>query len=115
MDKKKIIQIAVIIVAFGGSGIVLYNGFFKQPPAPSLGITTNLAALNGSAGLSASSTSAGGGQILPYGNKLDFSQLDSGRFQFGAVQYPQVNTSTDIGVPVDSMLGAASPQPPAGK
>jgi len=34
MDRKKIIEIIIIVVAFGGSGFVLYNGLYSKPASP---------------------------------------------------------------------------------
>lgn len=111
MNRKTIIQLVIIIAAFGGSGVVLYNGFFKKPALPviqPLGVGVDS---SGTAGGSPAST----GPILPYGRTLDFSQLN--KFQFGAVDYQQINTSTELCVPVDELIRVpsqtATPCPPS--
>jgi len=98
MNKKTIIQLVIIVVAFGAAGVVLYNGFFQGDANNSL--------QNQGVG-SASSTSQ---EILPYGNNLDFSQaLNSNRFQYNQTTFPQVDPKKDVGIPVSGLI----PPPPA--
>jgi hypothetical protein len=88
MDKKKIIEIVIVVVAFGGSAFVLYNGFFKNQAVPPAAVT---------AGGSVPSAAA----ILPYGSKMDFAPLSPSSphpFVFGAVSYPALNASSEVGV-----------------
>jgi hypothetical protein len=97
MDKKKIIQILIIACAFGGSGLVLYNGMFKKPPLPP-GVTV-------AAGVPGTSPGSGANPLLPYGKILDFDgALGRKTLQFGAIQYGRISTTTDVGVPVSSLI-----------
>ena len=94
MDKKKIIQIVIIIAAFGGSGIVLYNGFFKSSSAPPpINITAGVPG-----GASGAAVPASNSAILPDGSSMNFDVLDSHNQTYGAVNYPVLNTSTDVGI-----------------
>jgi hypothetical protein len=91
MNKKTIIQIVIIIVAFGAAGLVLYNGFFNS---------------NNSAGLSAAPVQSATTQnIFPYGETLDFSRaLDFNRFQYNQIVYPQLDPQKDVGISQDSLI-----------
>ncbi|HVY67434.1 MAG TPA: hypothetical protein VHA30_00850 [Patescibacteria group bacterium] len=93
MNKKVAIEIAVIVAAFGGAGIVLYNGFFAQKaaPVPAAGLLADS---------NATSTRQG---ILPYGPNLDFSVLGQQNLHFGQFSYPQLNAN-DYGVPQNSLI-----------
>lgn len=96
MNKKLIIQIVVIVIAFGASGIVLYNGFFKNGSSqPALG---------------SAQTSAGDQSqaILPYGSTLDFSILKKQDLQFGTVQYPKVDPAL-VGIPENQLIKPIAP------
>jgi Flp pilus assembly protein CpaB len=95
MNKKTIIQLVIIVVAFGAAGVVLYNVFFQG------------GANNPSQNQGYSSTLQG---ILPYGNNLDFSQaLNSNRFQYNQVVFPQVDPKKDVGIPVSDLIPAPPP------
>ncbi len=95
MDKKKIIQIIVIIAAFGGSGFVLYNGLYSSNSggAP-------LPTAVGGAPLAASPVAGGSANaLLPFGKTLDFKgTLDYNRFQYDAISFPKLSTSTEVGI-----------------
>ena len=96
MNKKLIIQIIIIVAAFGAAGYVLYTGFFGGGGSPD----------SGSAGLvSAAKTPK---DILPYGSTLDFGVLKSGRFVFGQLQYPKLDVGTEIGISKENLI--SSPQ-----
>ena len=102
MDKKKIIQIAVIVLAFGGSGFVLYNGMFKSKPSSIVPAAVSGTGIGQSAPV----------QILPYGSELNFSVLSKQKQQYGAVSFPQINTSTDISIPVTDLVRTAASTTP---
>ncbi len=92
MDKKKLIQIIVIIVAFGGSGVVLYNGLYKGSAPPPAAVSVSA--------LPASGVAAGAANpLLPYGGKLDFTGiLYKQGLQYDAIFFPTLNTSTEVGI-----------------
>lgn len=88
MDKKNLIQLIVVGVAFLASGLILYNSFFKS--------ASPLATSAPAAGV-ASATPA---SVLPYGSNFDYQQIDNLQkqgFEFGQIQYPVVSTSTEVG------------------
>ncbi len=90
---KKNIQILVVVICFAGAGYVLYNGFFAS--------STPSAALTPAPTLS----NSGPDKILPTGDTFDVDKVFSPyNFQFGAYTYPVVNTTTDIGVDVNSVV-----------
>lgn len=97
MNKKKIIQIVFIVLTFGGSGYVLYNGFFNKSSS-SIPQT-----LNGTAGsapeVPTSPISQGAANsILPYGGqKFDFGILKTQNLQYDAVDYPVLEKS-EVGI-----------------
>ena len=94
LNKKTIIQLVIILVAFGLAGLVLYNGFFnnQSPPAPS--------AVTAAAGQTPQT-------ILPYGEgSLDFSVLKSRPFVFNQIQYQTVDPSSEVGVSPYNMISA---------
>lgn len=96
MNKKLIIQLSIIVVAFAAAGVVLYNGFFKssQPSVP----VAATAAVSGSEITPQT--------ILPNGSTLDFSVVNSGRFVFNQLQYPQLNPSSEVGVPENTLISS---------
>lgn len=102
MPTKKIIQVVVILVAFGGSGFVLYNGLFRKSTPASL-VTSGLLA---PAPAPVSGIASGGtNPLLPYGKTFDLSGvLEKQRLQFGIISYPVLNTSTDVGVPTENLI-----------
>ena len=96
MNKKLIIQLTIIVVAFGAAGLILYNGFFNQGSAPTLG---TLVVAGGASGPVTPQ------QILPYGsNAFDFGPLTSRPFIFNQIQYPSINPATDVGIPPSSLI-----------
>ena len=100
MDKKKIIQLVVIIIAFGGSGVVLYNGLYRPKPQAPLNLQNLSNPLGVIAPPSVSPLASGASnQLLPFGSKLDFDGvLNKHGLQYDAVSFPAVNTSTDVGI-----------------
>jgi hypothetical protein len=92
MNKKNIIQIAVIVVAFSISGIVLYKGFGGSKSTaidPSLAVT----------GLgTVESTGFNAEDVLPYGKSLDFDKvLKRNNLEFGKVSYPKLDPDLEVG------------------
>ena len=107
MNKKSIIQVVVIVGAFVGSGIVLYNGLFK-----STGVPPPLQGVN--------STAISEEKILPYGDKFNYqvmSDMQKRNFSFGAVDYPKVDPSEIGKASLDDLIqapaagGMPSPSP----
>ena len=105
MEKKKIIQIVVISVCFIGSGVVLYNGLYSSPKATAVPASTSPMP-GAQAGATVSVPANNSSALLPYGDKpLDFSNLKKdGRFQFDAVNFATISTSTDIGVDIPDLI-----------
>lgn len=93
MERKKIIQIAIIVAMFGGSGFILYNGFFSNSNAPApVPISANVGIGGSAPSGTTAPASGGGGVILPYGGqKFDFSVLKKQNLQYGAVSYPELD------------------------
>ncbi len=103
---KKTIQIMVVAAALFGTGFVLYNGMFKNSnsnPA-ALTVPTDIpagAGMAGNVGVNEpySSQVSSSAEILPYGNTLDIKKvLQKQPLKFSVVQYPKVNTTTEVGV-----------------
>jgi hypothetical protein len=110
MNKKQNIQIAVIIIAFGASGFVLYNGFFKGSGSTSAQSIASMS-IPGEPGsgpdavvTAGAPASAGSQTILPAGNQLDFSVLKSQNLVPQDISYPQLNPNGDIGVSEDNLI-----------
>jgi Flp pilus assembly protein CpaB len=102
MNKKLIIQIIVIVAAFGGAGLVLYNGLSN----------------NSSSSVPQSSntpTAKNPKDILPYGDSLDFSVLKSRPFVFDQLQVPQLNPKSDVGVSPEQLFNSLSVSNPSTK
>lgn len=97
MNKKLVIQLIVISGAFIGAGVILYNGFFKNDQRSAL---------------VQSLTSLGGGQapgaILPYGNNLDFSILNSRVLYYNQVTYPKLESKDEYGISEEDLIKAPS-------
>ncbi|MBI5530617.1 MAG: hypothetical protein HY918_03910 [Candidatus Doudnabacteria bacterium] len=101
MNKKTLIQVIVIVVAFGAAGIVLYNGFFSNSGGTTAE-TETVQPIDESA-------------LLPYGDTLNFKGILYKRpFQYGAVDYPKLNPNSEVGVPVSSLI-TPLPSAPAAK
>jgi hypothetical protein len=99
MNKKSLIQLAVITGCFLISGLVIYNGFFKNkaPSGPTGGPGSHAAITPG--GQVSSSGAAAASGILPYGNSLDFDKVLKKRpFEFGLQQYPKLNPQAEVGI-----------------
>lgn len=92
MDRKKIIQIVVIIIAFGASGFVLYNGLYKPktPLNPALLVEQLGAGVPGAASPD---------NLLPHGKTFDIAGvINPHNFQFDAISFPKLSTSTEVGL-----------------
>ncbi len=98
MNKKQIIQIVIIVGAFIGAGVILYNGFFKN---------SNDAGVQSLAGQTPGQAQA----ILPKGGSLDFNILKKQNLQFNQASYPVLDPKTEIGIPEEALVAA----PPAPK
>lgn len=114
MQKKQIIQIGIIIVAFGGAGLVLYNGLFKNNSSgPELtmslpGIMSTSTPGSGMAGQAVQN----GQEILPNGSKLDFSIFsdpNEPKFQFNQIVYPQLNEKQEVGINENNLISSSGP------
>lgn len=96
MNKKTIIQIVVIVCAFGAAGYVLYSGLVKKAPVPAMPI-----------GGPAQSQQASAPVNVPKvdGVSLDeqFKVLSKNGLQYGIVTYPQLSTD-EVGVPLKSLV-----------
>lgn len=93
MNKKLVIQIIIIVAAFGGAGMVLYNGFFNNK-----GASVEVSTIG----------SDSGEKVLPYGETLDLTVLNSRPLQFNTISYPKLEPSQDVGIP-ESLLIAPLP------
>jgi hypothetical protein len=92
MNKKTIIQLVIIVVAFGAAGLVLYNGFYGNNNAP----------VQPAGGIPSLPTAQ---EILPYGKTLDFSKaLDPNRFQYNQINYSQLDPQNEVGISQDSLI-----------
>jgi hypothetical protein len=120
MNKKTIIQACVVTLCFLGSGVVLYNGFFKQPTRPSLaiGMAPGVGAVNTGAKGVAVSSIQNIDQILPNGQKLDFSILNRPNVNYGSTlydydgnQYENTVSADEIGVPLDRLVISKTTEP----
>lgn len=94
MNKKTIIQIIVIVCAFGAAAVVLYNGFFKNG---------NQAAFSSVVQNSDSAQKIQ--QVLPYGNSLDFDLiLYQKQLQYHLVDYPKLDPKSEVGIPQSNLI-----------
>lgn len=98
MNRKTIIQIVIISICFGGAGLVLYNGLFKdsgvQPPA-----ITSVPATDVPAAYS-------GEKPLPYGDDLKGELkrvLGRNQLQFDNFNYPRLDSS-EVGIPTTDLV-----------
>ena len=92
LNKKTIIQLVVIVVAFGAAGLVLYNGMFKSNNSAS--VATG----------SLSSSAQAAEEILPYGGSLNFQVLDPKRFQYNQITYQKLDPKAEVGISPDSLI-----------
>lgn len=93
MNKKTIIQIVVIVVAFGGAGMVLYNGFGKK---------TTSSSSDEAVYLSASKSQE---KVLPYGETFNLKQVLTKRpFQFAGDVTEKLNPNSEVGIPESSII-----------
>jgi hypothetical protein len=107
MERKKIIQIVVIAACFIGSGVVLYNGLYSSSNATAVPVAMVGTSQPGMPGAASSTTavSVNSNVLLPYGGQpLDFSNLKNSHFQFGAVSFATISTSTDLGVDIQDLI-----------
>lgn len=94
-DKKKIIEIIVIVGAFLAAGVILYNGLFK-------GASTTDSQIHESKPLE---------KILPYGDTFKYQQIEEmrkKRFQFGVVSYPKLSPG-EVGKNPDELVQSLNP------
>jgi hypothetical protein len=110
--KKKYISIALVIVLLGASGLILYQGFGAKPKpqpkattspatpaggipqAPANADSPPVGGVISGQGAAASRTGAAansGAQILPYGNRLDFTALKKYNPDGKLFSYPVVS------------------------
>lgn len=92
MNKKTIIQLVIIIGAFLGAGLVLYNGLFKGSVRPE--VDDSMAKVKNSQA------------ILPYGETLDFTVLKKQDLLYKLVEYPKLDPSSDFGISEDDLITA---------
>ncbi len=88
---KKNIELVIIIVAFLGTGLVLYNGLRGTSPTA------------GNPLVSVNSTATSTASVLPYGNNLDFTILQKNSLNYNLINYPQVNENA-VGVDVNTLI-----------
>ena len=96
MNRKTIIEIVIAVAAFSASGVVLYRGLHTAPPPAQQPVAA---------------TPQSTASILPYGSNLNFDILRKQGFEFNAYNYPKLEPSTDVGVPVDTLIQPAPSQP----
>ncbi len=93
MNIKQTIQVVIIVGAFGGAAMVLYNGLIKSPTEEETAqetVATQPVTVE---------------QILPYGDKLDFKGVLSQKpLQFNTIEYPKLNASAEVGIPEQSLI-----------
>lgn len=111
INKKTIIQIVVIVVAFGGSGLVLYNGYFKNKADSLAAVQNSQGVMSGDLGNSGVAATGGSSQqILPYGASLDFDKVFKKRIlNFGLVDYPKLQPQLDVGISETDLVQAPLP------
>lgn len=109
MNRKTIIQISVIIVAFAASGIVLYRGLFSGPKPPAatpspVGVVVSdpSSPLNG---LDLNNIT----KSLPYSTDEDFDTALNQVFQkqsleYGTIEFATVDPASEVGVSVESLV-----------
>lgn len=118
-DRKKIIQLSVVAGAFLASGIVLYNGLFKNKSNDAAyQASQNVLGPAGQPGAAMVASGAPAGQsqiILPPGD-LNFNAVLNDRaikkrkLNFGLVDYPELDPSQEVGIPESELI---KPPPPS--
>lgn len=106
MNRKTIIQIAVISICFGGAGLVLYNGLFKESNNNAPVVSAMPTAQGGPSGQSTPENP------LPYGDDLRGELkrvLGRNNLQFNNFNYPQLDNG-EVGIPTTDLV---KPLPPA--
>ena len=98
MSKKVILQLVVIIAAFGAAAYVLYNGFNKTSVLVTVPVNSEAAVQTPQA-------------ILPYGGEpFNFNFLNSRPFVYDQIQYQNLDPSGEVGIPVSNLI--ANPTTP---
>ncbi len=93
MSKKNIIEIVIIVAAFAGCGLVIYNGMFKNTTVPMGAPAAN------------TSNTIQIDKILPNGDKLDFDAVfGKQQLRYGMVNYPKLDPKSDVGVDMNGMV-----------
>jgi hypothetical protein len=102
MSKKTLIELIVIVLAFGFAAWILYRGFggssssVSGPGGGQSGIVTNQPDV--------------GATLLSNGDKLDFSVLDTPNLKFGQVTYPKAGLDDlSTGRSIDNLLKPLGP------
>jgi hypothetical protein len=109
MNKKNIIQIVVVVICFGGAGLVLYNGLFKKGSSSPVATTAPGAqtALPGQTAPTAVVGSQNSEVVLPFGplSKEAFDKvLKRQNFRFGRLSYPKLNPDLDLGIQEENLI-----------
>lgn len=99
MMNKNTILTVIVILLFGISGAVIYYGIFAQPSATTMPIEANQRNIV---------------NLMPYGEKLDFSPLEERPGVLPPYVYKQLNPAQDVGVQVRDMIRNATPGEPGG-
>lgn len=103
MNKKTIIQLAIVVVAFGASGLVLYYGYFGGSAPSAI-----------SPGPESATSQTQSAAILPFGDKpLNFEVLH--KRQDRAIDpsnfdYPKLDPQTQVGVPIQDLVKTPAKQ-----
>ncbi len=114
MNKNAAIKIAIVVICFGGTGLVLYFGMFRNKrPAPP--VAAFMQGGGPQLGGGAQPVIAGGvsalEDILPNGGTLDFSKvIDRNRFRYHLAEYPKLNPNTEVGVSINALILPAPKQ-----
>ncbi len=90
-NKKNIILILVIVVLFVASGLIVYNGIFSKDSSLTFS----------SPHISASQKEIV--NLLPYGDKLDFSSIQNRSQNARAFTYEQVDAAS-VGVDIHGLI-----------
>lgn len=117
MDKKKLIQISIIVICFLTAGFIVYNGMFKSSasvPVPTAGGTSQ--GINNAIPVSTGNTVVAGGKgnvavpvsIQQLSINYDFSKeikkvLLKNGLSYQTFQYPKVNEA-EVGISVNDLV-----------